>query len=492
MTPFLVSISIGPVQEFIAAARKTADLYAGSELLVKIVQAAAGTFPEGSLIFPADKNSQGANKILAQIDGDPAEQVKQARSAAAQALNDHWADAWKKLSPQQQALIDQQRAKVQLDSLLEFYAAWVPINGDYPAARTRVERLLAGRKALRDFAPTVQNDAGIFKSPLDPSQASVLTGWDDALETAPLKLKKSESLDAVSLLKRISGTDLRDIHSTHTLAERALNPDANLDNIDEDKRQPRYPYFAILVADGDSMGKLISGMDDAEQHRHFSGQLDDFATEAKQLIEAEQLVEDARGQMVYAGGDDVLALLPVTTAVKCAEALAKAFNHTARGTLSAGIAIVHYREPLSVSLAYARAAEKAAKDGGRNCLSIALHTRGGAPMTVTRRWDDVKALEQWQEANAKGQVTRGFPYELRELAREWPVLDSGEEFEMELLNAEAERILGRKQAREGKGQTPSLPDFSSRQDLTHFADLLILARFLSGQALTDAPEVAHA
>ena len=489
MTPYLISISIGPVQEFIAAARKTADLYAGSDLLVKIVQAAAKTFPDGSLIFPANQDSQGANKILAQVDGDPAEQVGRAREAATNELAGAWKDAWNKLRPEQQRLIDRERAESQLDQLLEFYAAWAPLNGDYPAARTRVERLLSGRKALRNFAPTVQNDAGVPKSPLDPSQASVLKGGGGALEDVPLKLKKSETLDAVSVLKRVYGSrDLKTgVLSTHTLAERAWDIKANLDGVDEDERQPHYPYFAILVADGDSMGKLISGMSDAEAHRRFSRQLDKFTDEAKQLV------KDARGQMVYAGGDDVAALLPVTTAVKCAEQLSKAFNHTVRGTLSAGIAIVHYREPLSTSLERARAAEKAAKQvDGKNAVCLALHTRGGSPLMVTQAWDEVPKLKQWQDANASGQVTRGFPYELRELAREWPVLGNGEEFDTGLLQAEAVRILKRKQSKEGKLAALNLPDFHSRAELDQFADLLILARFLSGKALTDTPEAAHA
>lgn len=474
MTPSLISISIGPVQEFIAAARKTADLYAGSDLLLRIVLAAANTFPEGSLIFPAAKNSRGANKILAQVEGDPAEQVARAREAATQVLTEAWKAAWRKLSPEQRQRIDTVRAEEQLTHLLEFYAAWVPVNGDYPAARQRVERLLAGRKALRDFAPTTQNDAGIPKSPLDPSQASVLKDWDDAFENAPLRLKKSETLDAVSVLKRVYGSELR-VDNTHTLAHRAIYSAA--ENSLEEDFTPAYPYFAVLVADGDRMGALLKDRTQ-EQHRKISGQLDDFTSQANELV------EQHGGQMIYAGGDDVLALLPVTTAVKCAEALSKAFNHTVRGTLSAGIAIVHYREPLSMSLERARAAEKAAKNAGRDRLSTALHTRGGSPLTVTLRWDEVATLRSWQEANQKGQVTRGFPYELRELAREWP----GEDFDTELLQAEAARILRRKQSKEGKTDPVQLPNFRNRTELEQFADLLILARFLSGKALTDAPE----
>jgi CRISPR-associated protein Cmr2 len=43
---FLLQISIGPVQRFISAARKTRDLLAGSELLVEITTAAAKAVEE--------------------------------------------------------------------------------------------------------------------------------------------------------------------------------------------------------------------------------------------------------------------------------------------------------------------------------------------------------------------------------------------------------------------------------------------------------------
>ena len=39
--PYLLALSLGPVQEFIAAARKTRDLWFGSELLSGAARAAA-------------------------------------------------------------------------------------------------------------------------------------------------------------------------------------------------------------------------------------------------------------------------------------------------------------------------------------------------------------------------------------------------------------------------------------------------------------------
>lgn len=492
----LLSISIGPVQDFIAAARRTADLYAGSQILQEVCRAAASVIPKDGLIFPAgdkadpaDDKAIGANKILAKVSADPAELADGAKKAAQKALEKLWQDTVKELSAEHRGLINLERAREQLGSFLEFYAAWVPLPDEekYPEARRTVERLLAGRKALRDFAPTWQNDDGVPKSPLDPSRAAVIDPrrWakasvrlpDDSYR--PLRIKPTEHLDAVSLLKRCYGVLNSDkVVDTRTMARRSWRPEAEPDERygeDDDHIQEPQPYLAILVADGDRMGELIGRQDNPDAHRALSKTLDGFAREAQKIV------LKYRGFMVYSGGDDVLAFLPVNQAIACAQELSEAFRYQVRGTLSAGIAVVHYREPLSISLQNAREAEKAAKNGGRNALAVALHTRGGVPTTVVRRWDNLRWLELLQSF-AQGDLTQGLAYELRELGRAWQ-----DGMNVAYLQAEAERILGRKERKNLR-----LPLFESRQDLLNYADQLVIARFLSGIKTDDNPEVSRA
>ena len=493
----LLSISIGPVQDFIAAARRTADLYAGSQILQALSKAVAEyLYQNGAkLIFPADKDADGANKILAKVSANPAELADGAKKAAQEKLEHLWKKTIESLPESYQSQIDQARAKEQLRSFLEFYAAWVPLNGDYPQARQAVERLLAGRKALRDFAPTQQNDDGVPKSPLDPSRAAVIDPrrWTEASvrlpddSCRPLRIKPTEHLDAVSLLKRCYGAlnsevvvDTRTIKvvDTRTMARRSWRPEAEPDErygADDDHIPEPQPYFAILVADGDRMGELIGRQDDPDAHRALSKTLDGFAREAQKIV------LKYRGFMVYSGGDDVLAFLPVNQAIACAKDLSEEFRHRVEGTLSAGVAIVHYREPLSISLGNAREAEKAAKNGGRDALAVALHTRGGVPTTVVRRWDNLRWLELL-ESFAQGDLTQGLAYELRELGRAWQ-----DGMNVAYLQAEAERILGRKERKNLR-----LPLFESRQDLLNYADQLVIARFLSGIKTDDNPEVSRA
>ncbi|MBS3932832.1 MAG: type III-B CRISPR-associated protein Cas10/Cmr2 [Truepera sp.] len=484
----LLAISIGPVQDFIAAARRTADLYAGSQILQEVCKATAKSLAEngGALIFPSGPEADGANKILAQVPGDPAHLAQTAQAAAKARLLALWQDAQAALPAGQRGLVDHGRAEAQLEGFLEFYAAWVPL-ANYPEDRKKADRLLAGRKALRDFAPTRQDDDGIPKSPLDPSRAAVIRPQNWLNVSVPLKngvyrplrIKGTEHLDAVSLLKRIYGAVHADrVVDTRTMARRAKDPHAMPDDRygeDDDQIQEPQPYYAILVADGDRMGELISQKTTPEEHQKLSAQLDGFAQKVRSIVLKH------RGFPVYTGGDDVLAILPVNTAIKCTKELSEEFRHTVRRTLSAGVAIVHYREPLSGSLEAARAAERAAKNGGRNCLAVALHTRGGAPLTVVRKWDALR----WPElakSFEKGDLTQGLAYELLELAQEWQDGMSAVH-----LQAEAARILGRKERKELK-----LPDFESREDLLTYANQLIIARFLSGIRAEDKREVGYA
>src|SRR5690606_23681928 len=88
-----------------------------------------------------------------------------------------------------------------------------------------------------------------------------------------------------------------------------------------DKLSTPYPYVACLVADGDRMGKAIDRLGSAAEHRAFSEALAGFASQARKVIE-----RDHRGALIYAGGDDVLAFLPLPEALSCAEELRRGFT----------------------------------------------------------------------------------------------------------------------------------------------------------------------
>lgn len=211
-------------------------------------------------------------------------------------------------------------------------------------------------------------------------------------------------------------------------------------------------YYAVLALDGDEMGKWLSGekapkvkdvlsrraveyfkdkakfpegeawLDSPRPvspsfHLQFSEALSNFG-----LYCARRIVEIHHGQLIYAGGDDVLAMLPAEDAIACAEGLRMAFRGDPalagrypsvfripfpgfvellegdwsggcrrpsepswpllvpgpEATVSIGIAIGHIKEPLQDMIESAQAAEKRAKGNlGRNALAVTLFKRSG-------------------------------------------------------------------------------------------------------------------
>ena len=132
------------------------------------------------------------------------------------------------------------------------------------------------------------------------------------------------------------------------------------------------PYAAILKADGDRMGKFLSCADSADRARTISRALHRFASSVPGIV------REHRGHAIYAGGDDVLALVPLAQALGCSRKLADAFRDSLheiatemdvrddeRPTLSVGLGIGHLMEPLGALRARAEAGGARGEGGGR-------------------------------------------------------------------------------------------------------------------------------
>lgn len=137
-------------------------------------------------------------------------------------------------------------------------------------------------------------------------------------------------------------------------------------------KHPKTPKWKDVIADGAAIG---AGLADQTRplfpavHGELSRRLTHLAVEVFPRI-----VEKHLGRLVYSGGDDALALLPVATVLPCLAELAAAFSSVDglgdRATISAGIAIVHERMPLSRALTAARDAEKRAKAARRRIEAL--------------------------------------------------------------------------------------------------------------------------
>ena len=157
-------------------------------------------------------------------------------------------------------------------------------------------------------------------------------------------------------------------------------------------------YYAVLMLDGDKMGDRLRTASREDQTR-MSRLMSNFALEV-----ARTHIVNASGILIYSGGDDVLALLPVETALGCADSLQTAFGDlwTSGGfghaSASAGIALVHAKEDLRLALGYARKAERIAKNAGRNCLTLTTCRGSGEHSTAVLSWEFVSTMNRWVAA----------------------------------------------------------------------------------------------
>jgi CRISPR-associated protein Cmr2 len=251
------------------------------------------------------------------------------------------------------------------------------------------------------------------------------------------------------------------------------------------------PYYAILLADGDSMGqaidKLANKTNGIELHKRFSQRLDQFASSVRNIVESHW------GGLIYSGGDDVLALVPLHSLLSCAKKLHDAFDDTWRDfaeldtkpTLSMGIAIAHYMEPLSDTLNLARNAEKKAKGfPGKNALAITLSKRSGSDRTVVGSWatDFYQRLLLLIHLYRTNAIPDGYAFELEDL---W--LRLGPKIDYAILRAEAKRIAKRKHAGRGSEELFKLaetlpvqkPEEKTAWSIEKFVDEMVIASELS-------------
>jgi CRISPR-associated protein Cmr2 len=170
--------------------------------------------------------------------------------------------------------------------------------------------------------------------------------------------------------------------------------------------------------------------------------------------------------LIYAGGDDVLALLPTGTAMSCARELSDTFrkdwhkDHEGRerllmgskASVSAGLAVVHYKEDLRFALDEARRAERAAKSGGRDALGLTVCRRSGEHSSALLPWSQCRHVESLVNIFLD-KVSDRWAYKLR---AELPTLQ-GAAIPWELVRAETTRLLGRlEKGDRDKVQQPAL------------------------------------
>ncbi len=215
--------------------------------------------------------------------------------------------------------------------------------------------------------------------------------------------------------------------------------------------QPVERYYGLLLMDGDRLGQWLSGEPaltykqvfhsrvteglrgyghadlqrylDAPRpasparHMAISSALNGFALDlVRHVVEDECL-----GKVLYAGGDDVMAMVCVRDILNTMGLLRLAYSGGlsngqrmpslstkmalkrgfvelpgrlyqtmgTKATASCGAVVAHHQAPLAMVLRELRAAEKRAKtDGGRDAFSITIIKRSGGALTLTAKWGE--------------------------------------------------------------------------------------------------------
>lgn len=316
--------------------------------------------------------------------------------------------------------------------------------------------------------------------------------WQALRKKLPTDFKGSQLYGALTVIKRLYPK----AYLGETLGWEPWKPKfdsvpelAQIDKAIDDDDDAAETYYAILAMDGDDMGHWVSGLKTPKLHEAVSatGSVEHPEKSPRAYLKAHwkpeqvgglswdqvqrplspgyhaalsealanfglycagQIVREFGGQLIYAGGDDVLAMLPAARALDCAQALQLAFRglapdkpearasrevqrvlnqlfefpadgfircklgkgrgeHTrpnwpllvmgSKATASVGIAIGHVRSPMQDTIQAARDAETAAKrlpDKGAFCLSVLK--RSGEAATVTAKWNSGVA-GVWEE-----------------------------------------------------------------------------------------------
>ena len=507
--------TLGPVQSFIAQARKTQDLFAGSKILSDLIGFAMNKLKTEAIscdfIFPEYSITSKPNRFVAIVESDDIQKLGNELKEAVEKAFYEGKDFGKLVN-------DIYDCKDQLKDFLKVY--WVAKvfdeNRDYPSQYKEIEQLLGAVKNIRYFNQfaekgrkcSINGEYNVKfyrknekeKSRTDQdiqdkklfNDTNKVVGFTDYREISQAQLQAGEGLCAVSFLKRVYKSKDTTIESFPSVAEIALKYDIQqlsdelkdclteyqdkvfkenefisicikeLTTIKVDKdtdlnthfdyqlvysesiNEKNFPfepqrkiaeryvnkwkdhlkckYYSILAFDADGMGSKLGSANSKEEHQKISELLGKYATEAEKLIDTKQY-----GRTVYAGGDDFLGFLNLNHLFEAMQELRQLFdeevNEKLKGidknnnpfdyshlklTFSAGVAIAHYKTPLSEVLTWARAMEKEAKKidktttpATKNAFGIAVLKHSGEIHKTLWKW---KYAGKWTTEIAKNLI----------------------------------------------------------------------------------------
>jgi len=229
MTQAILIFTFSPVQQFIAEARRAADLFTGSRILVELARSAGEAIGEDNLVYPRNLEADVPNKLVARM---PWEQTKEIAERAREAL----LDKWREIAEEARTELQSKNPKPdsvwndiwerQINNMWEVYWAAASMEGrSYKDAYEEASRVLDGVKRTRCFE-AVEEDG--LKDTLSGRRSALRTAAHDARSywrllsekesSAKLRPEGRERLDAIGAVKRFCSIANKPFPSTSTIA----------------------------------------------------------------------------------------------------------------------------------------------------------------------------------------------------------------------------------------------------------------------------------
>ncbi len=467
---YLFTLTITPVQSFISQARKTKDLFVGSEILSSLSRKALKEFEKhGIKIIPQDDKFV-SNKFVGKLENKTEKEVRDLGKKLEQDINKEFINTIFKIT---------KMCENNLQNFFKVFWVAVELEDDYKKSYKKLEQNLGAVKNLRVFEQK--------EEPMGCQKCS-LCGERNIVKSD--KCKKDEKLCLICLTKRecdIEGKTKGDYPSTAKIALLDWLKDVYYDELEElkdengekfdeqwflenDKQEikdfikknkldtsTQKKYYALIQFDIDDMGKTLSSLDKEEQ-KELSKALGEFAGEAKDIV-------DNSGETIYAGGDDFLGFVNLAYLFEVLKKIKEAFKID-NLTYSTSIIIAHYKAPLHKVLDFSREllAETKAHFKDKNGVGIVVLSDSAINAKTICRYENLELLKDMQEQK----VGMGLHYKLQTI---FNYLDniSFDEFltQKEMIKVEIKRLLKREDVDFNEKIYNSLIAFFNNQKIEH-------------------------
>jgi len=429
MANYLLTLTIANVQHFIAQARTSRDLFAGSAIVSNLMKAVLGSevlvSHNAQIIFPYfgsevstspnnEDKSSFPNKMICKIETTE-DKIKKIGKALEACINQEC---------MMTILETTQKGDRSLNNFFQVYWVAVELDDDYQSSYKQLEKNLGAIKNLRTFHQEGQV-AGVQKCSLCGQRNFAQENQKDKLCLVCLTKRnyKKEKTSYPSTAKIALLDWLKKVPNQNEYEKLFQKPfDESLyfkenvskeyltkwgyfksdddlqkaikflDDLEIEVKQKK--HYALIQFDIDNLGKRLSELNEKSQKK-LSEKLGEFAGKAKTIV-------DKYGKTVYAGGDDFLGFVNLKYLFRIIDDLYCDFASMELDlTFSTSIIIAHYKTPLHKVLDFSRSLLDETKNhfDDKNALGMQVMNGSAVIAKTIGRYEDLKLLEELKKAD---------------------------------------------------------------------------------------------